>query len=105
MREMILNISLVAIATAIFRMIMPDSSLKKQIAFLAACFFALSAVNICKNGGVDLSALTEAFRNEGGYVDFSAEEYRITRMKVAEGLSERLKEILPRKKYIRRKFS
>ena len=36
MREMILSVSMTAIAAGLFRMLIPDNCFKKQIAFLAA---------------------------------------------------------------------
>lgn len=94
MQEMVLSVSLVAIAAGLFRMLIPDSTFKKQIAFLVACFFAVSAINIFKNGSVDVSALSEAMRQEGVYTDFSAQEYELTQTEIAQRLSDGLKEKL-----------
>lgn len=94
MQEMVLNVSLVAIAAGLFRMLIPDNSFKKQIAFLVACFFAVSVINIFKNGSIDVSALSEAMRQEGIYTDFTAQEYEMTQTEIAQRLSDSLKEKL-----------
>ena len=94
MQEMVLNVSLVAIAAGLFRMLIPDSTFKKQIAFLVACFFAVSTINVFKNGSIDISALSQAMRQEGVYTDFSAQEYQMTQTEIAQRLSDSLKEKL-----------
>ena len=94
MREMILSVSMTAIAAGLFRMLIPDNCFKKQIAFLAACFFALSAVNVFGGAGLDVSVLSEALRQEGVYMDFTEEAYRITQTEIAENLSANLKKTL-----------
>lgn len=93
MRETILSVALIAVATGIFKLLMPDGSFKKQIAFLTACFFAVSCINfIC--GGFDLSELEAFTYDEGAYVDFSVEAYRLTQTEIANELARDLKEKL-----------
>ena len=84
MRETVLGIALVAIATGVFRLLSPESGFKKQIAFLVSAFFLLSCVSLFTGGGAELSEITEAFRTKGGYVDFSVEAYRMTEKEIAD---------------------
>ncbi|MCI8603244.1 MAG: hypothetical protein HFE79_03750 [Ruminiclostridium sp.] len=94
MRETVLGIALVAIATGVFRLLSPESGFKKQIAFLVSAFFLLSCVSLFTGGGAELSEITEAFRTKGGYVDFSVEAYRMTEKEIADALSKNLKKLL-----------
>ena len=96
MRETILSIALTAIAAGIFKLLMPDSSFKKQIAFLTACFFVISCINLI-SGGFDLSELEAFTHDEGAYVDFSVEAYRLTQTEIANELARDLKEKLREK--------
>ena len=94
MRETVLRIALVAIATGVFRLLSPESEFKKQIAFLISAFFLLSCVSLFNGGGTEFSEITEAFRTKGGYVDFSVEAYRMTEKEIADALSKNLKKLL-----------
>lgn len=94
MKETILGIALVAIATGVFRLISPESGFKNQIAFLISAFFLLSCVSLIKGGGADFSAITEAFKTKGGYVDFSAEAYQMTEKEIAVNLRKKIEKLL-----------
>ena len=94
MKETILQIALAAIATGIFKLLLPESSFKKQIAFLTACFFLLSCISFFRNGGFDFSEISDSFRQEGAYVDYSAEAYRLTQNEIASALAEDINDLL-----------
>ena len=96
MKETILEIALAAIATGIFKLLLPDSSFKKQIAFLTACFFLLSCISFFRNNSWDFSEISASFRQEGAYVDYSAEAYRLTQNEIASALAEDIKDLLTR---------
>lgn len=98
MKETILEISLAAIATGIFKLLLPESGFKKQIAFLTACFFLLSCISFFKNSGWDISAVSDSFRQEGAYVDYSVEAYRLTRNEIAQALAEDINDLLTENK-------
>ena len=88
MKETILEIALVAIATGIFKLLLPESTFKKQIAFLTACFFFLSCISFFKSSSWDLSEISDALRQNGAYVDYSVEAYRMTQNEIASALAE-----------------
>lgn len=96
MKETILEIALAAIATGIFKLLLPDSSLKKQIAFLTACFFLLSCISFFRNNDWDIDQFSASLRQEGAYVDYSAEAYRLTQNEIASALAEDIKDLLTR---------
>ncbi len=90
MKEALLGIALTAVATGVFKLLIPDSSFKKQIAFLTACFFVLSIASFFTEA-VDLSDISLSLSDKGAYVDFSVEAYRLTQTEIAAKMSEELK--------------
>ncbi len=98
MKETILGIALVAIATGIFKLLCPDSSFKKQIAFLTAAFFTLSCISLFKGNDENFSGISEAFRQKNAYVDFSEEAYKMTQDEITNKLKERIEELLAENK-------
>lgn len=96
MREVILGIALTAIAAGIFKLICPESGFKKQIGFLIASFFLLSCLSLVNSDKTDLSAITDSFREQGAYMDFSGDVYKMTQEEItnrlAADLDEKLKE-------------
>lgn len=98
MKEAVLGIALTAVATGVFKLLTPENSFKKQIAFLTSAFFLLSCAALFKDGGLDFSDTAEAFRGEGGYVDFSAEAYRMTEREIAVNLEKKLGAVLEENK-------
>ncbi len=94
MKETVLGIALVAIATGIFRLISPESGFKNQIAFLISAFFLLSCVSLFNGKVADFSAIAEAFKTKGGYVDFSVEANRMTQKEIAANLKNNIEELL-----------
>ena len=94
MKETILEIALVAIATGIFKLLLPESTFKKQIAFLTACFFLLSCISFFKNSSWDFSDISDTFRQNGAYVDYSVEAYRMTQNEIASALAKDIGDLL-----------
>lgn len=88
MRETLLGIALVAVATGIFKLLCPESSFKKQIGFLTAAFFLLSCLSLLQNNNLRLEEISEGLRYEGAYADFSAEAYRLTQNEIAERIAD-----------------
>lgn len=98
MTQTVLEIALVAIATGIFKLLLPESTFKKQIAFLIACFFLLSCISFFKKSNWDLSDISDTFRQDGVYVDYSEEAYRLTQNEIASALAEDVGDLLAENK-------
>jgi phenylpyruvate tautomerase PptA (4-oxalocrotonate tautomerase family) len=95
MREILLNISLVAIAAALFRMLVPENSFKKQISFLVACFFIMSVVSLVSGVEINLSEIEGVeFAPETKFIDFSEQTTAQRKRAIGEELSERVRDIL-----------
>lgn len=98
MKETILGIALVAIATGIFKLLCPENSFKKQIAFLTAAFFTLSCISLFKGESEDFSNIDDIFRQQNAYVDFSEEAYKMTQREIANKLAEKIESLLTENK-------
>ena len=98
MKEVILGIALTAIAAGIFKLICPESGFKKQIGFLIASFFLLSCLSLVNSDKADFSAIRDSLREQGAYMDFSGEVYKMTQEEVANKLAAHLEEKLKENK-------
>ena len=94
MKETLLEIALAAIATGIFKILLPEGGFKKPIAFLTACFFLLSCISFFRNNSWDFSDISDTLREKGAYVDYSVEAYRMTQNEIASALAEDIGELL-----------
>ena len=94
MKEAILEIALAAIATGIFKLLLPESTFRKQIVFLTACFFLLSCISFFRDSTWDFDRISIALRQEGAYVDYSVEAYRLTQNEIAQSLAAEINDLL-----------
>ena len=94
MKETLLEIALAAIATGIFKLLLPESTFKKQIAFLTACFFLLSCISFFRNNSWDFTDISDTFRQNGAYIDYSVEAYRLTQNEIAKSLAADIGDLL-----------
>lgn len=93
MKETVLGIAFVAIATGVFKLLSPENSFKKQLAFLTSAFFLLSCVSLFRDNGFDFSEIADSFRGEGAYVDFSVEAYRMTEREIASNIRKNIEAV------------
>jgi len=70
MREILLNICLTAIALCMFKMLLPENSMKKQADFLIACFFLASLVFFFTSGRISLNYNEDITRVNIPFADF-----------------------------------
>jgi len=81
MRIILLNICLTAIALCLFKMLIPENSMKKQADFLIACFFLASLLFFFTSGGIDFSSALTVPEGEVPYVNFE-ETYQKAQQRV-----------------------
>jgi hypothetical protein len=95
MREILLNISMIAVATALFKMLVPENSFKKQIGFLIACFFITATVSLITGTELDLGDFPGVESgSESRFTDFSEQTTQQRKRAIAEELSGRVNETL-----------
>lgn len=98
MKESILNICMIALASGLFKLAVPNNTFKKQLCFLVSCFLVLNIISTIKTGAVDIDGLKNAFENNVTFTDFS-EEARIDTIKaIAEKTAENARNILTARK-------
>ena len=96
MREILLNISIVAVATALFRLLIPENSFKKQIGFLISCFFVTAVVSFITGGKWSVPEISDnlKFGSGGQYVDFTEQSVALKKREIGDELSGRVREVL-----------
>ncbi|MCL1866651.1 MAG: hypothetical protein FWF82_04505 [Oscillospiraceae bacterium] len=91
MREILLNICLTAVALCLFKMLIPETSSKKQTDFLISCFFLASLIFFFSSDTVSLGAVygEESPQINIPYIDFDS-QYADAQSKAVEGEMNRL---------------
>ena len=99
MREIILNICIIAIATALFKMLVPDNSFKKQIGFLISCFFITAVISFITGANPGFAEIkgdfNVAFGSETAKIaDYSGMTLNAQKRAIGEEVSARVRDIL-----------
>ena len=94
MKEIVLSVCAAAVATGLFSLLVPKSSVKNQLSFLSAAFLLLTAVNSIKNGNLNLDELYKSFEEKSVYIDFSAQAEQMTKQEIAAALCRNTEELL-----------
>ena len=90
MKEILMNIAIAAILSGLFKLLLPENGMKKQINLLIACFFLSSVVFFITNGDVTFIADAKSLSDQGGYVDFTAQYTLETQKAIAQELGEQV---------------
>jgi hypothetical protein len=94
MREILLNICLTAIALCLFKMLIPENSMKKQADFLVACFFLASMAFFFTNGRVNFNYNKEFLSENIPYVEFQEEYANAQKRAIERELHSSLSRVL-----------
>ncbi|MCL1881623.1 MAG: hypothetical protein FWF76_05540 [Oscillospiraceae bacterium] len=101
MREILLNICLIAVALCLFKMLLPENSMKKQTNFLIALFFLSSMLFFFTSGRIDFVYgidFSDFVQKEFPYIDFEEEltsaQLRAIKREVITQSNEYLTELL-----------
>jgi hypothetical protein len=96
MNQLILNICVITVAIALYKMLVPDGAFTKQIGFLVTCFFIAGIAGYFggANGLIHADTLKQAFSDGASYVDFSAQLTENRKRAIADELSARVRETL-----------
>ncbi|MCH5206710.1 MAG: hypothetical protein J1F09_07120 [Oscillospiraceae bacterium] len=88
------TVCIAAIATALFRMLVPENKFKKQISFLIAGVFLLTGVTAAMGAEIDLSADHYDIGSSADYIGFSGDVNRSLQKKICDDMSDRLYKLL-----------
>ncbi|MDR2531809.1 MAG: hypothetical protein LBC82_03095 [Oscillospiraceae bacterium] len=95
MREMILNICFVAAAAALFKMLVPENSFKKQIGFLTACFFITAVISLVSGANLNFDEISGIdLGDTSGFIDFSEQTTSARKRAIGEEMSGRVRDVL-----------
>ena len=104
MNNILLNVCVAAIITAVFKMLMPDGRNNRQIRLLISCYFIVSIINIFNDNS--FFELNDYINIDTEYVDYSLVLKKQTADETANTLRERINQelneesIFPEKIYI-----
>ncbi|MBE6888920.1 MAG: hypothetical protein E7485_02745 [Ruminococcaceae bacterium] len=92
--DFLLTVCMAAIASALFRILVPENKFTKQISLLIACVFLLTAATAIS--GAEFGSLTEApeISASSDYIGFSGEVNKSLQKKICSDMSDKLYAIL-----------
>jgi hypothetical protein len=93
MREILFNICMVAVACALFKLLVPENSFRKQIGFLVSCFFITAVISFITGGDFSIEGISIG-ESGAGFIDYSEEVTTERKRAIAEELSNRVREML-----------
>lgn len=105
MNEILLNISITAIITAVFKMLVPDERNGKQVKILLSCFFIISVMNAFRDN-VKIGEISDIFSIDTTYNNYEVVLEKQTADEAANTMRARIREellkenIVPEKIYI-----
>ncbi len=92
--DFLLTICMAAIASAVFRLLVPESKLSKQISLLIVCVFLLTGINAVTGAELSLSPDIIAPSATEEYISFSGGLNRELQKKICKDMSDKLYAVL-----------
>lgn len=86
----LLTVCMAAIASALFRLLVPENKFSKQISLLIVCVFLLTGINALCGAQLDLSADALDIGVTEDYIGFSGEVNKSLQKKICADMSEKL---------------
>ena len=83
-----------AIASALFRMLIPENRFAKQISLLTAGLFILAGVNALRGTDFDLGAVQYSYEDSADYIGFSGDVNRELQKKICSEMSDKVYALL-----------
>ena len=88
------TVCIAAIATALFRLLVPENKFKKQISFLIAGIFLLTGITAAKGVELDLDANYYDLEYSDDLIGFSGDVSENLKKRVCDKMSDRLYKLL-----------
>ncbi len=86
----LLTVCMAAIASALFRLLVPENKFSKQISLLIVCVFLLTGINALCGAQLDLSADVLDIGVTEDYIGFSGDVNKSLQKKICADMSEKL---------------
>ena len=88
------TVCMAAIASALFRMLIPENRFAKQISLLTAGLFILAGVNALRGTDFDLGAVQYSYEDSADYIGFSGDVNRELQKKICSEMSDKVYALL-----------
>ncbi len=92
--DFLLTVCMAAIASALFRILVPENKFTKQISLLIACVFILTGINAVSGAELDLSPDNFDISVSSDYISFSGEVNKSLQKKICSDMSDKLYALL-----------
>ncbi len=92
--EFLLTVCMAAIASALFRILVPENKFTKQISLLIACVFLLAGINAVSGVELDLDVTAFDTSVSKDYISFSGEVNRSLQKDICKKMSDKLYALL-----------
>lgn len=88
------TVCMAAIASALFRMLVPENRFGKQISVLIAGIFLLAGINAVKSADLSFDKTQYSYEDSADYIGFSGDINRELQKKICSEMSDKLYEFL-----------
>lgn len=88
--DFLLTVCMAAIASALFRILVPENKFTKQISLLIACIFILTGVSAVSGAELSLSPDSFDISVSNDYISFSGEVNKSLQKKICTDMSDKL---------------
>lgn len=92
--EFLTTICMAALASALFRLLVPENRYAKQISLLIACVFILAAINAVTGAELELDSGSYELSGSTDYIGFSGDVNRSLQKKICTDMKEKITAIL-----------
>ena len=88
--EFLSTVCMAAIASALFRLLVPENRFAKQISLLIAGLFILAGVNAVKSADISLDKSQYSYESDTEYIGFSGDINKELQKKICGDMSDKL---------------
>lgn len=88
------TVCMAAIASALFRLLLPESKFSKQISLLIACVFLLISVNAVTGAQLTLDSGSYSISGDTDYIGFSGDVNKALQKKICTDMKDKISAIL-----------
>lgn len=88
------TVCMAAIASALFRMLIPENKFARQISLLTAGLFILAGVNALRNTDLSFDSTQYSYEDSADYIGFSGDVNRELQKKICSEMSDKVYALL-----------
>lgn len=88
--EFLSTVCMAAIASALFRLLVPENRFAKQISLLTAGLFILAGVNAVKSADISMDKSQYSYESDAEYIGFSGDINKELQKKICGDMSDKL---------------